>query len=73
MVGGGGLRSGLLIGGTDPDAQVRDKTKPPGDPVKLPELYATVLEQMGVDYSEEILTPIGRPILLSEGTPDRPD
>ncbi|MEZ6058242.1 MAG: DUF1501 domain-containing protein [Planctomycetaceae bacterium] len=69
VIGGGGLRSGQLIGGTDPAAQVRDKTTPPHDPVHLPDLYATVMQQMGVDYSEEILTPIGRPITLSEGSP----
>lgn len=69
VIGGGGLRSGLLIGGTDPDAQVRDKLTSPGDPIRLPDLYATVMKQMGVDHSEEILTPIGRPITLADGSP----
>jgi len=69
VVGGGGLKSGLLIGGTDPDAQVRDKTTAPSDPINVPDLYATIMELMGVDYSEEVMTPIGRPILLSEGSP----
>jgi hypothetical protein len=69
VVGGGGLRSGVLIGGTDPDAQVRDKTVPPHDPVAVPDLYATILKTIGVDWTEEVLTPIGRPMMLSQGTP----
>jgi uncharacterized protein (DUF1501 family) len=69
LIGGGGLRSGIVIGATDPDAQVADKTRPPHDPVTIPDLYATILETMGVDTSEEIITPLGRPLRLAEGTP----
>ncbi len=69
VVGGGGLASGQLIGATDPDRQVRDKKVLPADPVALPDLYATVMQVLGIDWTEEILTPIGRPIALSEGSP----
>lgn len=69
LIGGGGLRSGIVLGATDPDAQVADKTRPPHDPVTIPDLYATILATMGVDASEEIITPIGRPLRLAEGTP----
>lgn len=69
LVGGGGLRSGVVLGATDPDAQVADKTRPPHDPVTIPDLYATILATMGVDASEEIITPIGRPLRLAEGSP----
>jgi uncharacterized protein (DUF1501 family) len=69
VVGGGGLRSGVLIGGTDPDRQVADKDAPPHDPIKVQDLYATILKTMGVDWTEEITTPIGRPLVLAEGQP----
>ncbi|MEZ6067082.1 MAG: DUF1501 domain-containing protein [Planctomycetaceae bacterium] len=69
VVGGGGLRSGQLIGGTDPDRQVEDSETAPHEPTKIQDLYATILQVMGVDWTEEIITPIGRPLALSEGMP----
>ena len=69
VVGGGGLRSGVLIGATAPDKQVEDKKHPPVDPVSVEDLYATILQTMGVDWTEEIITPIGRPMMLSQGMP----
>ncbi len=75
VVGGGGLRSGIIIGGTDPERAARDQDRPldswtaPDDPIRIPDLYATILSQMNVTPTEEIITPIGRPIALCEGTP----
>ncbi|MCA9054438.1 MAG: DUF1501 domain-containing protein [Planctomycetaceae bacterium] len=69
VIGGGGLRSGVVIGATDPDAQVEDKKVEPHDPITVPDLYATVMSAMGVDWREEIITPIGRPLMLSQGSP----
>ncbi len=75
VVGGGGLRQGGLIGATDPNAGVAEgdvaltKRKPPQDPVTVPDLYATILTQLGLNPAEQIITPIGRPIALAEGTP----
>ncbi len=75
VLGGGGLRSGVVIGGTHPDQAAREQDKPlksrtaPDDPIQVPDLYATILSRMNVDPDEEIVTPIGRPIALCEGTP----
>jgi hypothetical protein len=69
VLGGGGLRSGVLIGATNPDEQAADKTKPPHDPVTMQDLYATILKTMGVDWTQEVQTPIGRPMMLSPGQP----
>ncbi|MFV0442429.1 MAG: DUF1501 domain-containing protein [Planctomycetaceae bacterium] len=69
VVGGGGLRSGVLIGGTDPDQQVESKETPPHDPIAMQDLYATILKTMEVDWHEEIITPIGRPLMLAQGEP----
>ncbi len=68
LIGGGGLRSGVVIGQTDPDND--DPKRPPADPVEVPHLFATILAAMGVDFTKEIVTPIGRPIALcDDGTP----
>lgn len=74
VLGGGGLRSGVVIGETDPaaanedDKRVTERT-PPASPVTIPDLYATILTTLGMDPTEEIQSPIGRPFYLSEGTP----
>ncbi len=65
LVGGGGLRSGVLIGATDPSGA----KKKPQDPIEVPDLYATILIQLGVAFDKEIITPIGRPLALCEGRP----
>ncbi len=70
VIGGGGLRSGLVIGETsNPDEAVNVKSIQPADPIKVPDLYATILQTMGVEYDYEEMTPIGRPLLRTEGTP----
>jgi len=65
VVGGGGLRSGVVIGETDPSGENKD----PADPVKVQDLYATILSQLSIDPDKELMTPIGRPLYLCEGTP----
>jgi uncharacterized protein (DUF1501 family) len=67
LLGGGGLRGGLAIGETDPSG----KSKEPGDPVRVEDVHATILERLGIDYEYELLTPIGRPLPISEGRPVR--
>lgn len=75
VVGGGGLRAGAVIGGTDADEAVHDQDKKPADrrgphdPIEIPDLYATILQRLGVAHDEELITPIGRPLALCEGTP----
>ncbi len=68
VVGGGGLRQGLVIGATNPEVGNEDRVKGPSDPIEVPDLYATILQQMGVDFAREIMTPIGRPLALCQGT-----
>lgn len=65
LLGGGGLRSGVVIGATDPTGE---KTEPV-DPVEVRDLYATILHVMGVDHEKEVITPIGRPMAFSDGQP----
>lgn len=65
LIGGGGLRAGALIGATDPTGE----NIQPEDPIEVSNLYATVLQTLGVDYTKEVITPIGRPMKYCEGTP----
>lgn len=65
IVGGGGLQSGIVIGGTDPDGDKQEPT----DPIEVKDLFATIFRVMNVDYEQELLTPIGRPMALGDGSP----
>lgn len=65
VIGGGGLAGGLVIGATDPIG----KKIEPEDPIDVNQLYATIFETMGVDYAQETITPIGRPMKFSDGEP----
>ena len=73
LVGGGGLRSGVVLGETDTEPQTEQdankSTKGPHDPIEVPDLFATVLRQLGVEFDKEVLTPIGRPMKFSSGKP----
>jgi len=70
VIGGGGLATGQIIGATSsPDETGDAKTIKPSNPVTVPDLYATILQAMGVDYRFEELTPIGRPLKRTDGTP----
>ncbi|MEZ6126262.1 MAG: DUF1501 domain-containing protein [Planctomycetaceae bacterium] len=74
VVAGGGFRKGLVIGST-PAAPADEKTgtKPvPEDPMTIPELYATVMHAMGIDWNHEVITPIGRPMRFADANP-RPE
>ena len=65
VIGGGGLRSGLVIGQTDLE---HAKTEP-ADPIQVPDLYATLLKLFGIEYNKEVIAPIGRPMAYSSGKP----
>jgi hypothetical protein len=65
LVGGGGLAAGRVVGATDPTGE----KKQPVDPVEVPDLYATILHTLGVDFARELITPIGRPMKLCPGKP----
>lgn len=65
LVGGGGLRSGVVLGATDPTGQKAT----PQRPVEVPQVYATILKLMGIEPGKEVLTPIGRPMAFCAGKP----
>jgi hypothetical protein len=61
---GGGLRGGQVIGATDPAG-----SKQVDDPRSVADVHATVLKALAIDPAHEIMTPVGRPMKFSEGTP----
>lgn len=71
VISGGGFRAGQVIGET-PDSVVQEagaKHKPK-DPLTVPKLYATIMHAMGINWDEEIITPIGRPIRFADDKPE---
>lgn len=64
LIAGAGVPGGQVWGSSDQDGMyVRD------NPVEIPDLVATVYKKLGVDFTKEYVTSIGRPFRLSEGKP----
>ncbi len=60
---GGGLRTGHVLGATDPDGEKKE----PDHPVRVEDLHATIQQALGIRPRKELVTPVGRPLALSEG------
>lgn len=66
---GGRIRGGAVIGETAAEPQL-DKVKPLADvrtPHGIEDIHATVLAALGIDFQQELQTPIGRPMAISHG------
>lgn len=64
VVAGAGIPGGQVIGSSDKDGMyVKDQ------PVEIPDLMATVFRKLGVDYTKEYVSNIGRPLKISDGKP----
>jgi len=65
-LGGGGLRGGQVVGASDgKGAYVVDRIVTIGD------LFATVYKALGIDWTKEYMTPIGRPVKIANSTEDK--
>ena len=62
-IAGGGIQCGRVVGATDSSAE----SKKPENPVRVEDIHATILRALGISGEKEIMTPVGRPIALSEG------
>ena len=62
-------RAARRIGETSPSPSSTKTTddKTFADPRNVEDLHATVLHALGIDFTQEIETPIGRPMALSKG------
>jgi uncharacterized protein (DUF1501 family) len=66
---GGGIAGGRVIGETSPQPKLEDKNhlQDVRDPRQVEDVHATILHAFGIDFAQEIETPIGRPMALSKG------
>lgn len=66
---GGGIRGGRVVGETSPEPKLDEKnrTADVADPRNVEDIHATILQAVGIDPTEELETPIGRPMALSQG------
>jgi hypothetical protein len=72
-LGGGGIRGGRVIGETSPEPKLdaKDRSQDVRDPRNVEDIHATVFEALGIDFQQELETPIGRPMAVSQGRPIR--
>jgi uncharacterized protein (DUF1501 family) len=63
---GGGIKTGQVIGSSDErGANVTNRVVSMGD------LYATIYKAMGIDWTKEYMSPIGRPLKIANSLEDR--
>ncbi len=64
-IGGGGIRGGQVVGASDErGAYVADRKISMGD------LYATIYKALGIDWTKEYMSPIGRPVKIANALDD---
>lgn len=70
-IAGGGVVGGRVIGetSTEPSADANDHKKNLRDPQPVENLHATIFKAFGIDHTHELMTPVGRPMVISEGRP----
>ncbi len=61
-IAGGGLRGGQAVGETDPEGR-----KDPARKASIADVHSTILAAVGLNPASENISPVGRPIKLSEG------
>jgi uncharacterized protein (DUF1501 family) len=66
---GGGIQGGRVLGATAPDPKLdeNDRMQDLDEPCNVEDIHATVLHALGIDFAQELLTPIGRPMAFSKG------
>jgi hypothetical protein len=62
VVAGGGLRRGFVHGATDGDGATVT-----AQPTSVPDLFATLAHELGIDPDRSLPTPLGRPLAVTDG------
>ncbi len=62
---GGGFRAGHVHGATDPDGKKIVATDK--DTIRVADIHTTIQHALGIEYAKELMTPILRPMALSDG------
>ncbi|MEW4452808.1 DUF1501 domain-containing protein [Bremerella sp. JC817] len=64
---GGGIRRGVVLGETDPEGgKITADTK---HAVRVEDIHATIHSALGIDFTKDYQTPIGRPMAICQGEP----
>ena len=67
LLGGGGIQGGQVVGASDEQgAQLEDRMVTMGD------IFATVYEALGIDWTKAYMSPIGRPVYIANSMGDKP-
>ncbi len=66
---GGGIRGGQVIGENNPNPKPDSKNpaEQTTNPRNVEDIHATVFRALGIDFEQELQTPIGRPMAISKG------
>jgi hypothetical protein len=66
---GGGIQSGRVIGQTSPELNMDKERYAENvvDACELHDMHATVFHLLGIDFQQTVDTPVGRPMVFSEG------
>ncbi|MFN7925220.1 MAG: DUF1501 domain-containing protein [Bryobacteraceae bacterium] len=65
-VAGGGIRGGTVVGSSDEGGYTVASR-----PVSMGDLFATLYKALGIDWTKEYMSPVGRPIKISNTLEDR--
>ena len=65
VIGGGGLKGGQVIGASDEKGGFVAER-----PVSVGDVFATIYKAMGIDWTKEYMTPVGRPIKIANSFDD---
>ena len=62
VLAGGGIKGGQVIGATNANGEeIRER------PVSVPDLFASICHSLGIDPEDVNLSPLGRPITVTDG------
>jgi hypothetical protein len=69
FLAGGPFRAGHVHGATTSELIETGKDPLSGveEPIRVEDLHATILNAFGIDFAQELITPVGRPMALSQG------
>ncbi len=65
VLGGGGLAGGQIVGSSDDVGAY-----PAERPVAVGDLFATIYKALGIDWTNEYMTPVGRPVKIANAVDD---
>ena len=72
VLAGGAIRGGAVVGETPDRAPSENRDaweRYAADRRPVEDVHATIYQALAIDYEEELITPVGRPMRVSEGTP----